>query len=53
MMMNTMYKNFVKNGIKKVESNPTLETNNHVQVQWKYFDAKQHKRRRIYLKKFV
>ena len=53
MMMNTMYKNFVKNGIKKVESNPTLETNNHVQVQWKYFDAKQHKRRRIYLKRFV
>ena len=50
MMMDTLYKNFVKHGMKVVESNPTLETNNHVQVQWKYFDRRQHKRRRIYIK---
>jgi hypothetical protein len=52
MMMNSLYKNFIKNGAKIVESNPTLELNNKVQVQWKYFDAHQHKRRRIYIKRF-
>ena len=52
MMMNYIYRNFIKSGIKKVETNLTLETNNNVQVQWKYFDARQHKRHRIYIKRF-
>jgi len=42
----------MKNGIKKVETNLTLENNHDVQVQWKYFDARQHKRHRVYIKRF-
>ena len=52
MMMNVLYKNMIKSGIVKVETNLTLENNNDVQVQWKYFDARQHKRHRIYIKRF-
>lgn len=33
------------------ETNLNLETNNQVMSQWNYFNAKQHKRRRAYLKK--
>jgi GNAT superfamily N-acetyltransferase len=40
-------------GIKKVESNPELETNRLVQEQWKYFEKRQHKRRRCYIKHLV
>lgn len=32
------------------ETNLNLETNTAVQAQWKYFDARQHKRRRSYIK---
>lgn len=52
MMMGALYRNMIKSGVKKVETNLTLENNNDVQVQWKYFDARQHKRHRIYIKKF-
>lgn len=45
--MNLVYK---KLGITKVESNPELETNRLVQAQWKYFERRQHKRRRCYIK---
>lgn len=41
---------FIQHGIKKVESNPELEDNHRVQGQWKHFDARQHKRRRCYIK---
>ena len=37
-------------GIREVESNPELETNDAVRSQWKNFDARQHKRRRCYIK---
>ncbi len=50
MMMNILFKNYIKSGIKKVETNLTLENNNDVQVQWKYFEARQHKRHRVYIK---
>lgn len=53
MMMNILFKNYIKSGIKKVETNLTLENNNDVQVQWKYFEARQHKRHRIYIKHLV
>ena len=33
------------------ETNLNLETNTAVQAQWKYFNARQHKRRRAYIKK--
>ena len=37
-------------GIKWAESGPTLELNEKVQSQWKFFDREQHKRRRCYIK---
>lgn len=37
-------------GITKAESGPTLETNEKVQSQWKFFQHEQHKRRRCYIK---
>lgn len=37
--------------VKKCETNLNLETNTAVQAQWKYFTARQHKRRRSYIKK--
>ena len=40
----------IRKGIQRAESNPELETNVKVQSQWKYFDLRQHKRRRCYIK---
>ena len=37
--------------IKKCETNLNLETNTQVMSQWKYFNSRQHKRRRAYMKK--
>ncbi len=37
--------------VKKCETNLNLETNTPVIAQWKYFTARQHKRRRSYIKK--
>ena len=51
-MMNKMHAVFNKLGIKKVESNPELETNQNVQGQWKHYEKRQHKRRRIFIKQF-
>ena len=39
-----------KGDVKKCETNLNLETNTAVQAQWKYFTARQHKRRRSYIK---
>jgi GNAT superfamily N-acetyltransferase len=50
MVMNQIYQTFMKNGIKFVESNPNLELNNDVQAMWKYFENRQHKRRRCFVK---
>jgi hypothetical protein len=49
-LINEMNKVFNKYGIKIVESNPELETNRLVQEQWKFFEKRQHKRRRCYIK---
>jgi GNAT superfamily N-acetyltransferase len=43
-------KTAIKNGITITETNPELETNLKVQSHWDYFDGRQHKRRRCYLK---
>ena len=37
-------------GVERCETNLNLETNVAVQAQWKYFAARQHKRRRSYIK---
>ena len=39
-----------RNGVTLAESGPTLETNDKVQSQWKFFEHRQHKRRRCYIK---
>ena len=45
--MNRVYNRL---GITRAESNPELETNRMVQEQWKYFEKRQHKRRRCFIK---
>jgi hypothetical protein len=52
-LMDRMHKIFLQHGITKVESNPELETNHLVQTQWKFFEKRQHKRRRIFIKQFA
>jgi ribosomal protein S18 acetylase RimI-like enzyme len=52
-LMNKMYEVFQKMGVKKIETNPELETNRLVQGQWKYFETRQHKRRRIFIKRLI
>jgi hypothetical protein len=42
---------FIQNGILSAESNPELEENLRVQGHWKHFNARQHKRRRCYIKR--
>jgi GNAT superfamily N-acetyltransferase len=49
-LMNKMHGVFIKLGITKVESNPELETNQNVQGQWKHYEKRQHKRRRVFIK---
>jgi hypothetical protein len=41
---------YIKHGIRYVESTQNMEDNERVQAQWKYFDYRQHKRARCYLK---
>jgi hypothetical protein len=41
---------FIKNKIEKVETNRELESNEKVQAQWKFYETRQHKRRRCYKK---
>ncbi len=41
---------FIANGYHYAESNPELEENGKVQGQWDYFERKQHKRRRAFIK---
>ncbi|MBE0699874.1 MAG: GNAT family N-acetyltransferase, partial [Anaerolineaceae bacterium] len=52
-LMNQMAHVFNRLGVTKVETNPELETNQRVQSQWKYFEKRQHKRRRCYIKKIA
>ncbi|MFH0735207.1 MAG: GNAT family N-acetyltransferase [bacterium] len=49
-LMHEINKVFVKNKIEKVETNRELEDNKKIQSQWKFFDSRQHKRRRCYKK---
>jgi GNAT superfamily N-acetyltransferase len=49
-LMEEMNKTFIRNKIKLAESNPELESNARVQSMWTYYEARQHKRRRCYIK---
>ena len=49
-LINETNKTFINNKITLVETNRELETNLKVQSQWKGMNARQHKRRRCYIK---
>jgi hypothetical protein len=49
-MINTLNRSSWKNGVRSAETNVELETNTQVQAMWKHYDARQHKRRRCYIK---
>jgi GNAT superfamily N-acetyltransferase len=49
-IMREGYKAYKKNGITMVEASHQLETNEKVLTLWEHYDARQHKRRRCYLK---
>lgn len=40
----------IKHGIQFAETNPELEKNTKVQALWEYYETRQHKRRRCYIK---
>jgi GNAT superfamily N-acetyltransferase len=50
LLMHEFNKTYVHHKILKAETNPELETNSRVRGQWRFFDARQHKRRRCYIK---
>jgi GNAT superfamily N-acetyltransferase len=52
MMMEKFYLAVQKMGVKKLHANPQMESNYKVLQQWEYFDVRQHKRRRVYIKHF-
>ena len=52
-LIDQMHRFFLQKGIKKVETNPELETNSAVQAQWKYFERRQHKRRRCFVRQLT
>ena len=46
-------KAFIKNKVEKVETNRELEVNAKVQAQWRFYETRQHKRRRCYKKELT
>jgi hypothetical protein len=49
-MVVDVFREALRYGIKRAESNPELETNRKIQAEWKFVETRQHKRRRIYRK---
>lgn len=52
-LMDCMHRLFIRRGIRRVESNPELESNPDVRGQWKHYPTRQHKRRRVYIKRLA
>jgi GNAT superfamily N-acetyltransferase len=50
MMMESLYYAIKKRGVKYVHANPMLESNFRILETWKYFESRQHKRRRVFIK---
>lgn len=50
LIINTMLERLIKNGVRICETGPMLETNTAVHSLWSYFDKRQHRRRRCYIK---
>lgn len=53
LLMTELTRSAIKNGIISAETSIELETNVLVQSHWKYFEHRQHKRRRCFIKKIV
>lgn len=52
LLMTEMARSAIRNGIVTAETNIELEENVRVQSHWKYFESRQHKRRRCYIKRW-
>ena len=50
LLLNEINKAAIANGLRYAETGPELETNKDVQSLWKYYETRQHKRRRCYIK---
>lgn len=50
LMMDAITRAAIKYNMKITESNPELETNERVQSQWKFYETRQHRRRRCFVK---
>ena len=49
MLIATLLKKLIENGVKYCETGPMLETNGAVHSLWSYFEKRQHKRRRCFI----
>ena len=49
-LISTLAKKIIENGVKYCETGPMLETNTAVHSMWRHFDKRQHRRRRCYIK---
>lgn len=50
LLIEEINKAYIRNNITLAEANPELESNKKVQSLWTYYETRQHKRRRCYLK---
>lgn len=50
LLMHELNKIYLDHKVLRAEAYPQLETNSRVQAQWKFFEARRHKRRRCYIK---
>lgn len=49
-LISTLAKKIIENGVKYCETGPMLETNTAVHSMWRHFDKRQHRRRRCFIK---
>lgn len=49
-LMTSFYEDCIKAGVQSLETSGMLESNLEAQQVWKHFEARQHKRRRVYVK---
>ncbi len=52
LLLRELINSYIDHKFVKAETNPELESNIKVQDQWKFFDRRQHKRRRCFIKYF-
>ncbi|HEX3046648.1 MAG TPA: GNAT family N-acetyltransferase [Bacillota bacterium] len=53
LLMTEIIRGAMAHGMVRAEANPERESNTKVQSQWKYFETRQHKRRRFYVKRLT